>query len=629
MCGICGIVGPRAKNSEARTSVSVMMHALAHRGPDDEGCTQGQEFIFGHRRLAIIDPANGQQPLASPDKTVTLVYNGEIYNHLELRASHLSHHVFTSNCDTETLLHLYQEVGPDCVNLLEGMFAFALYDSRRNLFMAARDHFGIKPLYLHQSTDGALFFASEIKALIALPEVPSILDPHALNQYLVLQYCLGDKTMFKGVTRLEPGCMLLWTPGQEKPATSRYWDVAYNIDFDRSEGEWIEELTFLLEDSVRKRLRSDVALGTYLSGGLDSSTVTGLASRMTQNPLTCFTGKFHEGPQFDESHYARTVCSSFGCTLQEIAPTLDDFINTMPEAIRMMDEPAAGPGLFAQYMVSDLASKDVKVVLGGQGGDELFGGYARYLVAYLEQSLHGSIMETQKEGRHIVTLKSIIPNMPSLKGYESMLKSFFSDGLFDSVDRRYFSLIDRSKGLEKILSPEFAHIFNREQVFEEFQEVFNRDDILSFFNKMTHYDQKTQLPALLHVEDRVSMAFSLESRVPLLDHRIAELLSSMPPSMKLKGGEGKYILKKCVEKFLPPSVVGRKDKMGFPVPLTDWMKKPKMREFLKQHLRGGSGIFDQKALCSAIDKEAPFGRLVWGALCIEMWHEICLNGRCA
>jgi asparagine synthase (glutamine-hydrolysing) len=289
-----------------------------------------------------------------------------------------------------------------------------------------------------------------------------------------------------------------------------------------------------------------------------------------------------------------------------------------------MDEPVAGPGLFPQYRVSAMAATQVKVVLGGQGGDEIFGGYARYLVGYLEQALKGAIFETQEEGRHIVTLASIIPNLALLREYQPLMQQFWRDGLFEAMDARYFRLIDRSPDLHQILSPEAAARFDRGAVFERFQRTFNHPDTRSYLNKMTHFDMKTLLPALLHVEDRVSMAVSLESRVPLLDTRIVDLVTSMPPAIKFRGGRTKHALRQAVSGHIPEVVLRRKDKMGFPVPLSQWMRAGPVREFVADTLLSrrsrDRGIFNRAALERLIDREAAFGRQLWGVLCLELWH---------
>jgi asparagine synthase (glutamine-hydrolysing) len=357
---------------------------------------------------------------------------------------------------------------------------------------------------------------------------------------------------------------------------------------------------------------------------MDSSIVTMLTANKYNGMVQTFNGAFTEGPAFDERVYACKVAETCNAEITHIFPTEDEFIDLLPKLIYHMDEPAAGPGLFPQYMVSRLASEKVKVVLGGQGGDEIFGGYARFVIAYFEQAIKGAIFESTEEGEHIVSLKSILPNLPYLKQYVPMLRRFWSSDLFESMDWRYFCLIDRSGGNLNLFGPDFCNGFRRQDIFERFQEIFNHPETLSYYNKMVHFDLVASLPALLHVEDRVSMAVSLESRVPLLDRRIVELVTSMPPGMKFKGAEMKYVLKRAVGDILPPAILERKEKMGFPVPLHLWAKN-RAGEFFKDIMFSRAcrerGIFDLNEIEKLIDNEEAFDRRLWGLICLELWFQ--------
>ncbi|HBB35144.1 MAG TPA: asparagine synthase (glutamine-hydrolyzing) [Cyanobacteria bacterium UBA8803] len=624
MCGICGILGS-ATEQLARTSiVKGMMASLAHRGPDGEGIHTERLFSFGHQRLAIIDLAYGQQPMHSEDDRYTLVFNGEIYNYLELRQKLARQGVqFRTFSDTEVLLKLLIHEGESALPQLNGMFAFALFDNHTGQWLLARDPFGIKPLYYAQLKD-EIVFASEIKALLVHPQIQAKPDWAAIQQYLTFQFCLGDRTLFHGIRKLEPGCYLKGTGGKIDRLTC-YWDANYQIDEYHTEEYFRDRLRSLLEDSIRLQLRSDVPLGAYLSGGLDSSIVTMVASAYLGSPVKLFHGLFAEGAQYDESFYAQIVAEASRSELLTVTPTAQQFVEDLPKLIYALDEPVAGPGLFPQYRVSQLASQHVKVVLGGQGGDEVFGGYARYLVGYLEQALKGAIFETQEEGQHIVTLASIIPNLPLLQQYRPLMQQFWRQGLFDSMDARYFQLIARTPDIEHLLTAEAKAEFNCEAVFADFQNIFNYPNTKSYINKMTHFDFKTLLPALLQIEDRVSMAVSLESRVPLLDTRIVDLVTSMPPSMKFQGGRTKHILKQAVKTQIPEPILNRKDKMGFPVPLNEWLKTPPLQDFVGDILFSQAsrerGLFNPTALDTLIKSETEFGRQVWGVLCLELWHQ--------
>ena len=627
MCGFVGIVSRAGRDIEPEL-LRRMGGVLAHRGPDGEGQYIADGVGLHHKRLAIIDPEHGQQPMSSDG--VVVAYNGEIYNFVELGAElRQKGHPFRTNTDTEVLLRSYHEHGVGCLSELNGMFAFVLHDTRRRRVIAARDHFGIKPLYYCTTPDGFFLFASEIKALLVHPSVRAAVDAEALQDYLVFQYVLEDRTLFSGIRKLGPGCVLELDLVSGKIETTQYWDLSFKIDRHGTDQYFVDRLEWLLDDTVKQQLRSDVPVGTYLSGGLDSSVVTTLAARHYPGALKCFTGAFREGPEFDESPYAKMVADATGSEMFLVHPTQDEFIELLPELIYYMDEPAAGPGLFPQYIVSRLASKEVKVCLGGQGGDEIFGGYARYVVAYLEQALKGALFATNEEGEHIVSLASILPNLPAIRRYVPMLQSFWSDGLFEDMDRRYFRLVDRSGDAVEMYSADFRERFDREEVFARFQRVFNHPDTQSYYNKMTHFDMQASLPALLHVEDRVSMANSLESRVPLLDRRIAELAASMWPAMKFKGGDMKHILKRTTRTLLPQQIVDRKDKMGFPVPLHLWARD-RARDFFGDVLLSRAcrerGLFDMQQVEALMTREAPFGRRLWGLLNIELWHRRFIDG---
>ncbi len=629
MCGLVAILGPR-NSPEQRRVVEAMLARIVHRGPDGEGVHPvPNQAMLGHRRLAIIDLEHGAQPMLAGQGRYSIVFNGEIYNYLELRQSLIQQgEHFETFSDTEVLLKLLIREGTNGISRLNGMFAFVFHDAGSNRWVAARDHFGIKPLYYATPGQDQLVFASEIKALLAHPGMAARRDDEALHQYLALQFCLDDRTFFSGVRKIKPGHYLAGTGSTIEQETC-YWDTNYQIDHDHTEAWFNDQLRMLLDDSMRLQVRSDVPVGGYLSGGIDSSLVCTLAARHLDGPMPMFHGRFAEGPEYDESEYAKAVARQAGGSYREIVPSPDDFVEYLPGLIAALDEPLAGPGIFPQFMVSKLARQQVKVVLGGQGGDEIFGGYARYLVGYLEQALKGAIFETQEEGRHLVTLESIVPHLSLLKQYRPLLSNFWSKGLFDEMDARYFHLIDRSQGLNDLLHEDTLAGFDRAALFAEFQKVFNHPDTRSYINKMTHFDQKALLPALLQIEDRVSMSVSLESRVPLLDYRIVDLVTTMPPPLKFKGGRTKHILKKAVGDLLPASVLERKDKMGFPVPLAEWMRGGVVRDFVADVLLSTRslqrGIFKPDALRSMLDRQGVGGRQLWGALSLELWHRAYLD----
>jgi asparagine synthase (glutamine-hydrolysing) len=626
VCGLVSILTSSRSLNDRFGVLDAMLARIVHRGPDGHGKVHipGQA-LFGHCRLAIIDPEHGAQPMHSKDDRYSLVFNGEIYNYIELADQLKKAGVsITTSSDTEVLFKLLINKGTDALLDLNGMFAFVFHDRQENTWIAARDHIGIKPLYYSEAND-ELIFASEIKAILAHPDILPIRDEHSLQQYLSFQFCLDDRTLFEGIRKVRPGYYLLGS-GSKILKEVCYWDTNYQIDYSHDESWFQDKLRFLLEDSMRMQMRADVPIGAYLSGGIDSSLVASLASRArNRETIPFFHGKFSEGLQYDESYFAKEAVNYLGGQYFEVIPTANQFVEQLPKLIYALDEPLAGPGLFPQYVTSKLASQHVKVVLGGQGGDEIFGGYARYLIGYLEQALKGAIFETQEEGKHLVTLESIIPNLALLKEYTPLLSQFWSHDLFQDMDARYFHLINRCHGIEHLLHNDMKNSFDRALLFSDFQSIFNHPDTQSYINKMTHFDQKTLLPALLQIEDRVSMSVSIESRVPLLDYRIVNLVTSMPPPMKFKGGQSKYILKKTVKDILPPNILNRKDKMGFPVPLKEWMQRGGVRDFVADTLLSYKsltrGIYNRQALKSMIDHQEVGGRQLWGALSLELWHQ--------
>ncbi|KYC25271.1 MULTISPECIES: asparagine synthase (glutamine-hydrolyzing) [Pseudomonas] len=634
MCGIAGIVTLSGAPEALRHAALNMMEAIRHRGPDGEGLWQdtARPVVLGHRRLAIIDPEHGKQPMTTEDGRYTVVFNGAIYNYLELRRELIvKGHPLHSYSDTEVLLYAYREWGESFVDRLVGMFAFAIWDRYEQKLFCARDRIGIKPFYY--SFDGQrLLFASEIKAILADDSIRAQASAEGLQDYLTFQFCLDDKTLFKGIQKLEPGHSLSakYVGDKLDVQVRQYWDLHYNIDESHDERYFIDTLAGLIDDSIRLHLRSDVPLGAHLSGGLDSSAVVCLASRMLKGEqLKTFTGAFNEGPQFDETGYAKEVSAFAGTAYKEIyIPAGHELPEVLPRLMYYMDEPLAGPGVIPQYYVSQLASEHVKVVMGGQGGDELFVGYARYMAAYLEKCLSGAIYQTANQSRHAVSLESIVPNLPLLATYQPMLQGLWKNGLFGPHDQRYFSLVDRSEGMSQLFNQDALHSASGYSSFESFQRIFNRDGLHSLVNQMTYFDLKGSLPALLHVEDRTSMAASIESRVPLLDHRIVEFMATIPPNIKFAGGRMKHLFKESIKSAVPKAISERKDKMGFPTPLTQWTKGV-ARDFVRDTLLSDQarrrGLYNLDVVEKMLGNEREFGRVVWGLLSLELWHRIFID----
>ena len=620
MCGIAGIFNlDDSTSSRFEERLSVMNQIQKHRGPDGEGIwTHRNKFVgLSHVRLSIIGLKSGHQPMLSESKNV-VTFNGEIYNYKELRKE-IGETNFKTNSDTEVILKAYERWGFDCISKFRGMFAFAVWDEKKKELFCARDRFGIKPFY-YTVVDDVFYFASEIKALLPFVEnIDTNLD--ALNDYLTFQFTLGEKTLFKGIKKLEPGHSLIIQNSQV--SVNKYWEVYYDIDHSHNEKLVTEQIKDLMDESIGLHMRSDVPVGAYVSGGRDSSIVAALASGIESSDFQTFTGKFSFGEGYDESKYARDLSTQYSFHLHELDIQSHDFVSSIEKIIYHLDEPVAGPGSFPQYQISHLASQHRKVVLGGQGGDEIFGGYARYLIAYFEQCIKGAIEGTLNNGNFVVTYESIISNLETLKQYKPMLKQFWSNGLFDTINRRYFDLVNRAPTLEKEIN---WSALCESSTYTDFRKIFLGKNVghESYFDLMTHFDFKTLLPALLQVEDRMSMAHGLESRVPFLDHKLVELAATIPADIKFKNGELKRLLSKAFDPILPASITQRKDKMGFPVPLNEWMQG-ELKDFVCGIFETGRDIgrefFNSDVILENLSKEGKFSRKIWGLLSLEIWMQ--------
>lgn len=621
MCGIAGILRlDREADSRIPHHLDVMGKLIEHRGPDGSGTWVNKSMGFVHKRLSIIDLEHGQQPMSDSIGN-TVCFNGEIYNYIELRELLRDSYSFKTSSDTEVILAAYAKWGRDCVDHFKGMYAFAIWDEKKKELFCSRDHFGIKPFYYAQ-INNVFYFASEAKAL--LPFLDNIeTDEDALKDYLSLQLYLDGKTLFKGIKELPPAHNLTIT--NNKIEIKKYWEVYYSQDFNHSRSYFEEKLAELVKNSVDLHTRADVEIGSYISGGIDSSIVGSLASKLSADKnIIGFTGKFELGDLYDESQYARDLCQKAGFDLHEKSITSNDFLNNIEKTIYHLDYPVAGPGSFSQYMISDFASEKRKVVLGGQGGDEIFGGYTRYLIAYFEQCVKGAVEGTLNDGNFIVDYQSIIPNLVTLKNYKPMMKQFFSKGMFDPLDDRYFHLINRAPGLgDEIRFENFTSNYSTENSFKK---VFNGENVgkESYFDKMTHFDFKTLLPGLLQVEDRMSMAHGLESRVPFLEKDIVEFAATMPSDIKFKDGTLKMILTGALGEELPDSILNRTDKMGFPTPFNMWAKseaRSLIMDTFNSTLSKERKYINNSIVLKDLENQNGFGRKLWGLFSLELWQK--------
>lgn len=619
MCGLAGFATLDGHSKgDAQRTLKVMDKLLAHRGPDgnDTWISPDAESGFMHRRLAIIDLSEGgHQPKMGPDGKV-LVFNGEIYNHQELRRELGDRWSFETNSDSETLLAAYTIWGEQSLDKLRGMFAFAIWDPKTKELFCARDKFGIKPFY-YAVVKGVLYFASEAKALLPfLTDVTT--DPLAMSEYLTFQYAVSDRTLFAGISQLLPAHFLVLKNG--RITKRKYWDVNYHHDNSKPDKWWQERLRELLDASVGLHLRSDVPVGSYLSGGVDSGLITLLASEQDSGARRCFHGKFTQFPGYDESGYAVTVAEQAKCDLYQIDIGPHHFSDNIEKVMYHLDYPVAGPGSFPQYMVSGLASQHVKVVVGGQGGDEIFGGYARYFAGYLEALLKSGI-----DGQPAMTpgLAEIGSSLSVLKQYKPMMRQFWSSGLFDDFPSRYLRLIDRSADMDGEV--DWTQL-DRGHAHTVFHAAFTDGGTMPQgqpFDQMTRFDFKYLLPALLQVEDRMSMAHGIESRVPFLDSDLVEFVASAPTSIKLKAGRMKQMLRESFSDVLPVQIFDRPDKMGFPVPLKEWWAGD-LKDFVHdlfgaQVAKERPFLVADKALDS-FNSKGQFSRTTWALLSLEIWQ---------
>jgi asparagine synthase (glutamine-hydrolysing) len=631
MCGVFGFV---AKNSrsilESGKELDAGLEKIRHRGPDGSGkwISANGQVGLGHVRLAIIDVESGTQPMSSEDGRYTIVFNGEVYNYIELRAE-LGGEGFRTHSDTEVVLRAFQEWGEASLDRLRGMFAIAIWDAKEQRLFLARDRFGIKPLYWANTAEG-FYFASEMKALLPFLSERAV-NADALADYFTFQFCLGNKTLMSGVWQMPAAHCAVVAPGQT-PSPRKYWEVHYDIDYHHTERWFAQRLSDLLEDSVRFHLRADVEVGSYVSGGVDSSLLAAMARDVRPDgPFKAFNGRFTDGPDFDESHYARALADENGMELHVADIDEDDFVDHIARVIWHLDQPTAGPGSFPQYMVSKRVGENIKVVLGGQGGDEIFGGYARYLVAYFEQCIKGAIDGSLHSGNFLVTYESIIPNLATLRQYKPMLREFWASGLFGERDERYWRLVNRANTFGGILAPE---AMDQRGTFDEFKSIFWGSNVgkESYFDSMTHFDFKTLLPALLQVEDRMSMAHGVEARVPFLDHPLVEFAATIPADIKFKNGELKRLLKAVFSDRLPVAIRERKDKMGFPVPLNLWLKKGgRARDLIgdilgSERARSRSYLSAGMSIDRVLDSQSVYGRNLWALLGLELWHRQFVDG---
>ncbi len=608
-----------------------MTDAIRHRGPDDFGSYIDAFAALGQRRLSIIDVAGGHQPMPNEDRSRWITYNGEIFNHSGLRPElERAGHRYRTRCDTETILHAYEEYGPSCLERFRGMFAFAIWDKNARTLFCARDRLGIKPFYYYW--DGSVFaFASEIKALLEHPAISATLEEQLLPELLAFGYVSEERTLFRGIRKLMPGHHLRLNLSDATPALKieRYWDVPAPLPDKEgpSDREWITELRRRLEETVEMRLMSDVPLGMFLSGGVDSSAIAAIIRRLTNGPLKTFAVGYQEA-KYSELSFARSVAGTLGTEHHEITLGMEDFFNTLPRMIWHEDEPISWPSSVSLNFVSKLAAGQVKVVLTGEGSDELFGGYERYAITLLNQkaaSFYRMLPASLRRGIRAGIAGSPLLNASvrrklshTFAGREDTLESLFLDNFYCA-----FSLDDQNRLLPS--SPA--------AVYGSYLRYWNVRPDSAPLARMLYADQKTYLHELLMKQDQMSMANSIESRVPFLDHTLVEFAMQIPDRLKIRGGVQTNILKKAVEDLLPREIIHRK-KMGFPTPIRQWLLDERAKPLYSALLdRNGflASYLDPDAIKALVDRhqsgvEDATDR-IWRLINLQLWGDLFLTGK--
>lgn len=625
MCGISGVYEYKRQTPISPSVMGEMLHLIRHRGPDDEGVYIEDGLALGMRRLSIIDLEGGKQPIFNEDGSVVIVFNGEIYNYLELaRVLQENGHQFKTISDTEVIVHLYEEYGDECVQHLRGMFAFALWDMRKQRLLVVRDRLGVKPLY-YTNVNQRLIFGSEIKSILHHPMVQARPNLGAIANYLAIKYTPAPDTMFAGIYSLPPGHLLVCDANGVR--TRQYWDVsfAHVRNGETSEGGYVEELTALLRESVRLRLRSDVPFGAFLSGGLDSSTIVALMSEQMREPVKTFTVGFEStGGITDELPYARRVAQLFETDHHEILIQARDFVDLTEKIVWHLDQPIADQATVATYMVSQLASRHVKMVLSGEGGDELFAGYARYA------------------GERFAPVFSHLPGLAKsllltasdrIRGLRRPKIAIFALCQHEEAKRyaNWFPLFNEEMRAQ-LFAEDFHTKLNGSSINTLFAEHLTRTDATGPLNRMLYVDTKLWLADYLLLRgDKLTMACSLEAREPLLDHKLVEFAATLPPALKLKGWTRKYLLRKAASQWLPAEILERK-KQGFTIPTSQWLRK-EARSFLNDLLDPATirrrGMFNPVYVAQLIKEHeegsADHGNLLWGLINLELWQRLFLD----
>lgn len=626
MCGICGKLVFDKSNEVYPSLINSMLETIRHRGPDDEGTYIKQNVGLGHRRLSIIDLSAGHQPMSNEDDSVWIVYNGEIYNFQELSNDLKSKgHVFKTRSDTEVIVHLYEEYGEACVEKLRGMFAFALWDEKQNTLLLARDRVGIKPLYYNQSSD-SLVFGSEIKAILEDSSVKREVDLGMIDRFLTFYFLPGDRTLFDGIYKLLPGHYMICRDGEVK--IKQYWDLRFTespADMKEAEARLLE----LLEESLGIHMISDVPVGFLLSGGVDSTAMMSFADGKSPFPLSSYTLGFSESVEADERPYARLAAERYGSEHHEMTITSKDFVDFMPKYIWHMEEPVCEPQAVALYFVSKMAREYVKVLISGEGGDEAFAGYSIYRnILWLERlkrvlkPLNPLIKPCLLRANRTLNWRKIAKYAPLL---DMPLDNFTYGRTYHPAG--FFN----SRGKDIYTKDLFQHI-DKNISLEPVREFLSNSKGKSVVNRMLYVDTKTSLPDdLLLKADKMTMANSLELRVPFLDHELLEFAAALPSNFKVRGFVTKYLAKKALKDRLPREIIERR-KVGFPVPTDAWLREDLdlwVNDVLLDSKSINRGYFNKGSLEKLIEENKSTGgfrtKEIFSLVTLELWHRVFMD----
>ena len=620
MCGICGKLNFDRDNQVSQQLLKAMADSIAHRGPDDDGYYFSGQIGLGFRRLSIIDLAGGHQPLSNEDGTVWIVFNGEIYNYQELREDLLKKgHVFRTKADTEVIVHLYEEYGEAGIQSLRGMFAFAIWDQKQQKLLLARDRVGIKPLYYGVTSQGVVF-ASEMKAILVDPHIKREILPSTVDRFLTFGYVPGEETLLKGIYKLPPASFMIVKNG--KTEVKQYWDLQFSsTSVTLKDAE--EQLLEILEESVRLHMIADVPVGFLLSGGVDSTAMLSLASRKTDRPISSYTVGFANSGIADERPFARLAAEKYGSEHHEISISSKEFADFLPKYVWHMEEPVCEPPAVALYYVSKLARNYVKVLISGEGGDEAFAGYPNYrAMLWIERikrmagPLKGALSGT-------LSLLYKLSGYQRLGNYLPLLNSPFESYYYSrsSSPFRFFNAHS-----QELYSGDFSASTSKRYALRPVTQLLEQNHADDLLSRMLYVDTRTWLPDDLLVKaDKMTMANSVELRVPLLDHKLLEFAATLPSNFKINGFSMKYIAKRCLGKQIPVEILERK-KAGFPVPYENWLRtdlRDSVSNILLDRETVDRGYFKKSTVEKLVRDNAESGgyaKEIFSLVVLELWH---------